>query len=60
MTSPTKQTGTDVTMASESFRPFHMLVFNYVEALLSLLANRNHPFRGPPKAHGMRSRILWE
>ena len=46
MTSPTKPTGTEVTMASESFRPFHTLVFNYVEAILSLPANRNHPFRG--------------
>jgi hypothetical protein len=46
MTCPTGSEGTDVTKAGDSFRLFDPIAFQYVEALLSLPANQNHPFRG--------------
>ena len=46
MPHPNNSEGIEVTMAGDSFRLFHPLAFQYVEALLSLPANHNHPFRG--------------
>lgn len=36
----------EVTMVSDSFKTFHPLAFKYVETLLALPVNHNHPSRG--------------